>query len=336
MRVTVGGYSKRWPQRPLAGKIRNHCAVPWTIVNLDAIAVFVRVVEGGSFSAAARRLGMPKATVSAKVARLEKELGVRLLHRTTRKLRLTEAGEQYFRHGANAIREVELAEAALQSTSGKPTGVLRVTAPVDLGHTLLPRIVHAYAARYPEVSVELLVTNRIVDLLGEGVDLAIRPSPALKDSPLIAQRFFEMESDLWASPEYLHRLGTPTHPRDLKRATFVEFLPRSSLTLTNGKSDVAVAIKGRIRADDFETIRALLLLQEGIAWLPDFLAEEAAQGGKLVPALPHWRPKERGAFYFAYVGRQYGLPKVQAFMQMALEITRAGGRTVGGGGAPSA
>jgi DNA-binding transcriptional LysR family regulator len=301
--------------------------------DLDAIAVFVKVIESGSFSAAARRLGSPKATVSAKVARLEKRLGLTLIQRTTRKLRVTEAGEQYFRQCAEAIRTVEQAEAALQSTSGKPSGLLKVTAPVDLGHTLLPRIVHTYAARYPDVAVELLVTNRIVDLVGEGIDLAIRPSQALKDSSLIARRFFGMSANLWASPHYLQRLGTLAHPRDLKRATCLGFLARPSLLLTNGKSDVEVSLTGRIRADDFETIKSLLLLGEGIAWLPDFLAEEAAQAGTLVPVLPQWRPKERGAFYFTYAGRKYGLPKVEAFIQTALEVAperpTAGARTAG-------
>jgi DNA-binding transcriptional LysR family regulator len=289
-------------------------------MDLDAIAVFVRVVEAGSFSAAARRMGMPKATVSAKIARLERRLGLSLLQRTTRKVRVTEAGEDYFRHCAEAIREVEIAEAALQSASGKPSGVLKVTAPVDLGHTLLPRIVHAYAAKYPDVSVELLVTNRVVDLVGEGVDLAIRPAQVLKDSSLIARRFHDLRSNLWASPDYLQRLGTPNHPRDLKKATFVEFRPRNSVVLTNGKADVEVATTGRIRADDFETIKALLLLGEGIAWMPDFLAADAVEAGTLVPVLPQWRPKERGAFYFVYVGRQYGLPKVAAFIETALEL----------------
>src|SRR6185503_16627305 len=232
-------------------------------MDLNAIAVFVRVVEAGSFSAAARRMGMPKATVSAKVAHLEKSLGLSLLYRTTRRVRVTEAGEEYFRHCAQAIREVETAEAALQSAADKPSGILKVTAPVDLGHTLLPRIVHAYAARYPDISVELLVTNRVVDLVGEGMDLAIRPSQVLKDSSLIAQRFFEMGSNLWASPQYLERLGAPAQPRDLGRATFVGFLPRSSVVLTNGRADAEIAMLGRIRADDFETIRALLLLGEG-------------------------------------------------------------------------
>lgn len=289
-------------------------------MDLNAIAVFVRVVEAGSFSAAARRMGMPKATVSAKVAHLEKSLGLSLLHRTTRKVRVTEAGEEYFRHCAAAIREVETAEAALQSASGKPSGVLKVTAPVDLGHTLLPRIVSAYAAKYPDVAVELLVTNRIVDLVGEGIDLAIRPSQVLKDSSLVARRFSDMGSNLWASPDYLQRHGAPVHPRDLRKATFVEFRPRGSIVLTNGKSEFEVATTGRIRADDFETIKALLLLGEGIAWLPDFLAADAVAAGALVPALPQWRPKERGAFHFVYVGRKYGLPKVAAFIATALEL----------------
>lgn len=294
------------------------------MLSLDDIAVFVRVVEAGSFSAAARRLGSPKATVSAKVARLEKRLGLSLLQRTTRKLRVTEAGEQYFRQCAQALREVEVAEAALQATSGRPSGVLKVTAPVDLGHTLLPRIVHAYAARYPDVAVELLVTNRVIDLVAEGIDLAIRPSQALKDSSLIAQRFFEMGSNLWASPHYLRRLGSLAHPRDLKKARFVGFSALSSLILTNGQSDFEVDTAGPVRADDFETIRALLLSEDGIGWMPNFLAEEAEQAGALVPVLPQWRPKERGAFYFVYVGRKYNLPKVQAFIQLALELAPAG------------
>ena len=161
---------------------------------MDAISVFVKVVEAGSFSAAARRLGMPKTTVSAKVAGLERRLGVRLIQRTTRKLRMTEAGEKYFRHCAIAIREVELGEAALQSTKGRPYGVLKVTAPVAMGQHSLPRIARAYAAKYPDVSLELILTNRVVDLVEEGVDLAIRWAGELRDSSLIARRFFEARS----------------------------------------------------------------------------------------------------------------------------------------------
>ena len=143
-------------------------------MDLDAIAVFVKVVEAGNFASAARLLNMPKTTVSAKVAALEKRLGTILIQRTTRKLYVTQAGEQYYRHCATAVREIALGEAALMATHNTPSGVLKLTAPVDLGHTLLPKIVHAYLERYPGTRVELLLSNRMADLVGEGIDLAIR------------------------------------------------------------------------------------------------------------------------------------------------------------------
>src|SRR5215475_3683998 len=226
---------------------------------MDAITVFVKVVEAGSFSAAARRPGVPKTTVSAKVAGLERRLGVRLIQRTTRKLRMTEAGEKYFYHCAIAIREVELGEAALQSTKGKPYGVLKVTAPVHLGHAVLPRIARAYAAKYPDVSLEFVVTNRVVDLVEEGVDLAIRWAGSLKDSSLIARRFIETKSNLWASPTYMKQLGKPTHPRDLANATFLAHPVLKTVMLTNGKSDFELQLNARFRANDLEVITALIL-----------------------------------------------------------------------------
>jgi DNA-binding transcriptional LysR family regulator len=290
---------------------------------MDAIAVFVKVVEAGSFSVAARRLGMPKTTVSAKVAGLERRLGVRLIQRTTRKLRMTEAGERYFHHCAIAIREVELGEAALQSTKGRPYGVLKVTASVDLGHALLPRIARAYAAKYPDVSLELILTNRVVDLVEEGVDLAIRWAGALQDSSLIARRFIETRSDLWSSPKYMKGFGKLTHPRHLANAAFVTHpLQKGSVLLTNGKSNFEVQMKGRVHADDLQVIKDLIVLGEGIAWLPDYLTADAAEAGKLVRVLSQWRPKlqQRGICYFVYAGRQYALPKVESFMQTALEL----------------
>jgi DNA-binding transcriptional LysR family regulator len=289
---------------------------------MDAISVFVKVVEAGSFSIAARHLGIPKTTVSAKVAGLEKRLGVRLIQRTTRRLRMTEAGETYFRHCAVAVREVELGEAALQSAKGKPYGVLKVTAPVDLGHAVLPRIARAYAAKYPDVSLELIITSRIVDLVDEGVDLAIRWARAMKDSSLIARRFFQAPLSLWASPKYMRGFGKTTHPRDLANAAFVTHpQQKGSVVLTNGKSDFEVRRNGRVHADDLEAIKALIELGEGIALLPDFLTADAAKAGKLVRVLPQWRPKQQqlGTCYFVYAGRQYALPKVESFIQTALE-----------------
>src|SRR5215470_8844662 len=281
---------------------------------MDAIAVFVKVVETGSFSAAAKRLGMPKTTVSAKVAGLEKRLGVRLIQRTTRKLRMTEAGAKYFDHCAIATREIELAEAALQSTKEKPQGVLKITAPVDFGRAVLPRIVRAYTAKYPDVSVELVVTNRVVDVVEEGIDLAIRWSGALKDSSLVARRFIETRSNLWASPKYMKRLGQPAHPRDLANAAFLAHPVLKTVILTNGKSDFELQLNGRVYADDLEVITTLIALGAGIAWLPDFLVRDALEAGKLVPVLSKWRPKKQNlwTYYFVYAGHRYALPKVEA------------------------
>ena len=208
-----------------------------------------------------------------------------------------------------------------RSAKEKPYGVLKITASVALGHALLPRITRAYAAKYPDVSLELILTNRIVDLVEEGVDLAIRFAGALKDSSLIARRFFETGSDLWASPKYMRGFGKPTHPRDLANAAFVTHPEhKGPVMLTNGKSDFEVRRSGRVHADDLETIKALIELGEGIAWLPDFFTADAAKAGKLVQVLPQWRPKkqELGTCYFVYAGRQYALPKVDSFIQMAL------------------
>jgi DNA-binding transcriptional LysR family regulator len=287
---------------------------------MDAVTVFVRVVETGSFAAAAKRLGMPKTTVSAKVAGLERRLGVNLIQRTTRKLRMTDVGVMYFKHCAIATREVELGEAALQSAKVKPSGVLKVTAPVDLGHALLPRIARAYTAKYPDVALELILTNRVVDLVEEGIDLAIRWAGALKDSSLIARRFIETSSNLWASPKYLKGFGNPAHPRELANAAFLAHPVLRTVMLTNGRSDFELQLNGRIYVDDLEVIAALIVEGEGIAWLPDFLVRDKVEMGKLVPVLSQWRPKkhQNWTYYFVYAGRRYTLPKVESFIQTAL------------------
>jgi DNA-binding transcriptional LysR family regulator len=291
-------------------------------MDLDAIAVYVKVVEAGSFSGAARTLKMPKTTVSAKVAALERRLGVSLIHRTTRKLHVTEAGEQYFLHCANAMREIELGEAALNSSRNQPTGLLRVTAPLDFGHTLLPRITRAYLERHPGTSVEMVLANRVVDLVGEGVDLAIRAG-RLKDSSLIARRFLDLEVGLWASPAYLDGVAAVRHPRDLAKHAVLSLASMKSLTMTNRKNEADVASTGRVVTDDFEVIKAMLTLGEGIGWLPDYFAADAREAGRLVRVLPSWHARAVGGFSFVYPGNRYTSPKVQAFIETALEVVGA-------------
>src|SRR5919106_4670699 len=140
-------------------------------MDLDGIAIFVKVIQAGSFSRAAKLLGMPNSTVSAKVSALEKRLGVTLLQRTTRKLHATQAGEAYFRRCVLALDELQAAENELENTQGEPKGVLRLTAPVDIGHNLLASLVAAFMKRHRHINVELIITNRLLDLVAEGVDL---------------------------------------------------------------------------------------------------------------------------------------------------------------------
>lgn len=292
-------------------------------MDIDSIAVFVKVVEAGSFSGAARLLKMPKTTVSSKVASLEKRLGITLIQRTTRKLHVTQAGQNYFKHCALAIQEIEKGEAELLAESATPKGILKVTAPADLGHSLLPRIVCEYLRLYPETEIELIVTNRVVDLITEGVDLALRAGE-LKDSTLMTRQFFKIKAGFWASPSYLKKIEVPTHPRDLKNCSLIAHsIQRSKpLELIDGKSQFSLPLKPRIWADDFETIKSLLLLKEGIGWLPEFLASREAKNKDLVPVLPQWQAKSAGAFSFVYPGHKYSSPKVKAFMDLALKIAK--------------
>lgn len=289
-------------------------------MELDAIAVFVKVVESGSFTGAAKLLKMPKTTVSAKIAALERRLGVTLIQRTTRKLHITDAGQRYFKHCAMAIAEIEKGESEIHSSQEKPQGLLKITAPTDLGHTVLPRIVSQYLKTYPDVQVELVVTNRIVDVVGEGFDLAVRAGE-LKDSTLISKRFFDLQVGLWASPAYLKKHGSPSHPKELSQHLLVghTLMRPSSLDLTDGKNILSVAVQPRISVDDFETLKSLLILKEGIGLLPEFLVTRELGTKELTPVLDRWKHKTAGLFSFVYPGQKYSSPKVRAFIDLALK-----------------
>ena len=191
-------------------------------MELDGIAVFVKVVQAGSFSRAAKLLGMPNTTVSAKVAQLERRLGVTLIQRTTRKLHITQSGEAYFKKCVHALDEIQAAETEVSATQGEPKGVLRITSAVDVGHSLLPSLVQSYLKKYPQMTVDLIITNRVVDLVAEGVDLGLRAG-ALKDSSLIAKKLISTKMGLWASPAFLKKCGPIHHPRDVDRLECIRF-----------------------------------------------------------------------------------------------------------------
>jgi DNA-binding transcriptional LysR family regulator len=291
-------------------------------VDLNGVAIFVKVVQAGNFSRAAKLLGMPNSTVSARIADLEKRLGVTLLQRTTRKLRVTEAGEAYFRHCAQALDELQWAEDELASTQREPHGLLRLSAPVDIGHNFLATLVHAYLQKYPSMGVELVLTNRVVDLVSEGIDIAIRAGK-LADSRLIAKKFTLGNFALWASPAYLKKRGAPAHPRDLAHHDCIRFslFKAARLELTNGKQSAAVKPAGRLSADDFSAVKALAFIGEGIAYLPEFLCADEAGQETLQRVLPQWRGSEV-TFSFVYPRQQFVSPKVRGFIDAAAEVIK--------------
>jgi DNA-binding transcriptional LysR family regulator len=291
-------------------------------MNLDGIEVFVKVVQAGSFSQAAKILGMPNSTVSAKVSQLEQRLGVTLLQRTTRKLNLTQAGETYFRRCARALDDLQAAESELATAQSEPQGVLRLTAPVEIGHSLLPAVIRAYLHKHAQMTVDLIVTNRVLDLVTEGIDLAIRAGK-LKDSGLIARRFTLGHFALWASPAYVKNHSAPSHPKELSRHNFLQFSLFKSrpLELTNGRENIKIAVSGHLLADDFEVLKSCAVLGEGIAFLPSLLCDQEKTQNKLIKILPDWHG-DSVSFSLVYPAQRFVSSKIRSFMAVAEEILK--------------
>lgn len=285
-------------------------------MELDSIAVFVKVVQAGSFSQAAKLLGMPNTTVSAKVAQLEKRLGVTLIQRTTRKLNVTQAGEIYFRGCVHALEEIQSVESEVTTSQNKPHGILRITAASDVGHTLLAPLVQVYLKKFPEMEIELMVTNRVVDLVGEGVDLGIRAGE-LEDSTLLSKKLITAQMTFMASPAYLKKNGTPTHPKQIQEHEFLHFSEQPNVIEL--VPHYKLKVKSRVRADDLETLKKFAIIGQGIAILPNFLCEEELKNGKLVHLLPQWHLGS-GFFTLVYPAQKFISPKVQAFVQLAGEL----------------
>lgn len=280
-------------------------------MSLDDIAVFVEVVDAGSFTKAAKRLGIPLSTASAKVARLEETLGATLLQRTTRQVQVTETGQLYYAHCLRALDALTEAEQVINSTTDEPRGQLRITTPVDVAQFVMADVVDSFVTAYPEVSVELVVTNRKVDLIAEGVDLAVRVGP-LEDSNLIARKFISSQIGLFASPDYLDRKGTPTTASDLKDHTMVRMMldrgRNRYLDMFFGQLNLAET--ARVTADDISTIRAFIEAGIGIGLVPSF----ASSG--LVQVLPQLTT-EPSIAYLVYPEQRFVPPKIRAFINHA-------------------
>lgn len=286
--------------------------------NVDEIQVFVKVVETESFTEAARALGMPKSTASRYVSRLEDRLGVRLLNRSTRRLRPTNVGAIYYQRCSRIVADLADAEAAITSMQDEPQGLLRVTAPLTFGYLFLGAIIADFMKAYPDVQINLFLSDRKVNLIEEGFDIAIRGG-VLEDSSLIARKMGTAQRVICASPDYLRRRGTPQRPEDLRDHDCLLYGSQPSSGGSWRMSDGAsVPVSGKLVVNNIDVLRSAALAGMGILYTPRFLVERDLANGELVEILPN-QVNHAGGLYILYPHARHVSAKVRVFVDFLVE-----------------
>ncbi len=290
---------------------------------LQEMAIFVKVVETGSFSETARQMGATPSAISRAISRLEKVLGTRLLQRTTRKLRLSESGRQIY---VNCLDMVNAAQAVMESSGqfhSEPQGTVRMSVPKAVGHFMLHPHMPEFFQRYPKIDVQMLLEDRYVDFIDDGVDLAIR----ITDHPpggLMGRRLIEINHLLCATPQYLAEHGTPEQPQDLKQHSCIylgEQPADSKWKFRQGSKTITVQVSGRYSANHTGIRLDAALKHIGIASLPYFVARHALQDGRLIQVLPDWYFKTyySGDAWLLYPPTRHLPPKLSVFIQFLAE-----------------
>jgi len=287
---------------------------------LDQVAAmrsFRKVLELGSFSAAARQLGLSKAAVSKQVSELEAYLGATLIHRTTRRLHPTDAGQAYFESAVGLLDELEAADAAVRHLQSEPAGTLRVSVPSAFGQICLSAMLAEFARRHPKLTVSVEATDRLVDLVEEGFDAAIRIRATLPDSTLIAKRIRQIPIHCIAAPRYLKAHGTPQKPEDLTRHNcFIYTL--SSRPFEWRFKGRSVKVRGSIHANHGHLLLEPLRAGVGIAMLPEFLLSQDLEKGSLVPILTKF-PVDPLSLFVVYPPSRHSSPKIRALVDIVGE-----------------
>lgn len=286
--------------------------------DLNDLHYFAKVVESGGFAAAGRLLGIPKSRLSRRIAELEVRLGVRLLQRTTRKLALTDVGERYLRHCQAMLLEAEQADEAVASLTSEPRGRLRVSSPVHLANAMLPEVISSFLQRYPQVRLEMLLTNQRVDLLDEGIDVALRVRGEDDEDPaLIARKLLPAQAFIVAAPALLEGLSIET-PDDLLRLPVLGALEidrKVHFRLLDTKGNKReIALEARLGIDDFEVRKTAALAGLGISMLPQMYCQAELESGRLVRLLPDWN-LPGGYLQAVYTHRRGMLPAVRAWIE---------------------
>lgn len=296
--------------------------------DLNDLYYFAKVVEAGGFAAAGRLLGIPKSRLSRRIAELEERLGARLLQRTTRQLSLTAVGERYLRHCQAMLLEAEMADEAVASISSEPRGRLRVSCPTGLAHEMLPTVISDFLGKFPQVQLEVVLLNRRVDLVTEGIDVALRVRDHGDEDPLlVTRRLRQAQAVVIASPAFMQG-KTITHPQDLKNLPVLGALEADRMVHVRlldqqGKS-VDLSMEARLGIDDFVVRKACVLAGQGFTVLPMMFCETELRNGTLVQVLPQWS-LPGGWLQAVYPHRRGVMPAVRAWIDHLVESFNACG-----------
>lgn len=297
--------------------------------DMNDMLYFAEVVDQGGFAAAGRHLGVPKSKLSRRVADLESRLGVRLLQRTTRKLSLTEVGEVYLRHCLAMRDAAQAAAEAVEQVQTEPRGTVRVVCPVTLAQITVGPIMAMFLARYPKVRIDMQVSNRVVDLVQEGVDVALRVRTSLEDSgSVVVKNLGVSKTYLVASPTQLQRQGYPSTPQALSHIDSVAMSSadgKATLTLLGPHGATFTLVhQPRYIADDLVTLKFAVVGGAGMGFLPEYMCREELEDGRLVMVLPGWAPAP-GIFHAVYPSRRGMVPAVRRFLDFLGEYAHAEG-----------
>jgi DNA-binding transcriptional LysR family regulator len=288
--------------------------------DLERMAIFARVVDDKSFSAAARRLKLSKSLVSKQVTQLEKSVGARLLNRTTRALSLTEAGAVLYEHCQRIVEELEEARLAVARLHTEPRGLLRISAPVAFGRLHVATALPEFLAAHPDLKIDMVTTDRLVDLAEEGYDVVVRiaeqPAPSL-----VARKLAPVKRRMVGTPEYFARHGIPRTPADLEThncLTYTYFNPHDQWRLLGPDGEVSVRATGSLRINDDDALSEAVLRGLGLAILPTFIIGREVQAGHLRSVLDQYIPLERH-IYAVYLANRHVPAKVRAFIDHLLQ-----------------
>jgi len=289
----------------------------------DEMRAFMAVVDAGSFVRAAETLEVSKTAVSRLVGDLESRLGVRLLHRTTRRLSLTVEGETFHARCKELLARVQEAEAEVTSGAEEAVGLLRLNVPVSFGLLHLAPLWPVFMAQHPKVTLDVTLADRIVDLVKEGYDLAVRIA-RLPNSSLVSRKLASTRLVLCASPEYLRRHGTPAHPGEIARHavfTYTLLAAGDHWSFEGPEGPVGVTVTPRLRSNSGDTCCAAALQHQGIVLQPSFMVSSHLRSGALMEVMPEYRSPELGV-YAVYASRKHLTPKVRVLIDFLAEALR--------------